>query len=175
MVQKYDVGVRPVTSAQFGTPSPNASRRSSAWPGTAGNHDTFGDQDEEGVFRADASHHLLDLDVVELGGLTLGGLSGIVGDPGRRNRRTEDEYLAGLDVLAGHVPMIDVLVLHESPGLPERGLWGNERITDLLRRRRVSALVVCGHSHWRKPLAELGSVAQVLNADARCIVLVSAG
>lgn len=140
--------------------------------GVAGNHDTFGEPHEQSAFRRYAGRYLLDLDIVKLAGLTIGGLSGIVGDPGRSNRRDEDEYLAGVDVLIGHEPMIDVLVLHESPGLPERGLRGNERVADLLRRGAVP-LVACGHTHWRRPLVDLGSSTQVLNADARCVVLIS--
>lgn len=142
--------------------------------GVAGNHDTFGGLQEQRAFRSDAGRHLLDLDVVELAGLVIGGLSGIVGDPGRSNRRSEEEYLAGIDLLTSHQPMLDLLVLHESPGLPERGLVGNGRVADILRSRRVP-LVVCGHSHWTEPLVDLPSGTQVLNADARCVVLVPPG
>jgi len=141
--------------------------------GVAGNHDTFGEPQQQTAFRAEAGRYLLDLDVVQLGGLTIGGLSGIVGDPGRPNRRTEEEYLAGIEILTNHQPMLDLLVLHQSPGLPERGLVGNEQLADLLLSRQVP-LVACGHSHWTEPLVDLPSGTQVLNADARCLVLVSA-
>lgn len=141
--------------------------------GVAGNHDTFGDQREEKSFRSGAGRYLLDLDVVTVGGLSIGGLSGIVGDPGRRNRRVEDEYVVGVEVLTT-APGLDLLVLHESPGLSQHGLVGNERVAQLLGARHVP-LVVCGHSHWGQHLAELPSGTQVLNVDARCVVLLPAG
>lgn len=140
--------------------------------GVAGNHDTFGDEHEERAFRSGPGRYLLDLDVVTLAGLRVGGLGGIIGDPGRRNRRTEDDYEAGLELLATDAPSLDLLVLHESPGVAELGLIGNERLTRILGRRRVS-LVACGHAHWDYPLLELPSGTQVLNVDARCIVLLA--
>jgi hypothetical protein len=32
-------------------------------------------------------------------------------------------------------------------------------------------LVICGHSHWDEPLAELPGGAQVLNVDGRAVLL----
>lgn len=39
---------------------------------------------------------------------------------------------------------------------------------------RAVPLTVCGHSHWKSPLAAYSS-GQILNVDARVIVLVGAG
>jgi Icc protein len=138
--------------------------------GVAGNHDSFGEGQERAAFRASAGRHLLDLDIVELYGLKMGGLSGIIGDTRRPSRRLEDEYLAAVELLLSHP--LDLLVLHQAPGDSVRGLPGSERLREILEAGRPT-FVACGHSHWAKPIIELTSGTAVLNVDARCVVLVS--
>jgi Icc protein len=137
--------------------------------GVAGNHDNFGDPEEEAAFRAAAGSHILDLDVIELGGLTIGGVGGVIGDPKRPHRRYEDDYLAAVQLVLREP--IDLLVLHESPGLPERELPGKERLRATLEAGRPT-LIACGHNHWDEPTVELASGSLVLNVDARCVVLI---
>lgn len=145
--------------------------------GVMGNHDTFEDSAtiREGAalrsFPVGHGVHLLDVSTIELGGLRIAGVGGIIGDPKRPRRRSEDDYVdkVGL-MLSRRRP--DLLVLHESPGFPERGLRGSTRLREVIEARPPS-LVVCGHIHWESPFIELSSGVQILNVDARCVVLIN--
>lgn len=66
---------------------------------------------------------LLDGGVVRvLGNLNVGGVSGIVGNPNRNQRRTEDDFLAALESVTDQAP--DILLLHQGPTDPEGRLVG---------------------------------------------------
>ena len=136
--------------------------------GVAGNHDMFGSDADFAAFRRGAGRHILDLDVRTLGGLKVGGLSGIVGDTKRPNRRSSEEFLDAIALLL--LESIDVLVLHDAPALPERNQKGNEGLRALLDVG-PPIVVACGHHHWDDPLVELASGALILNVDSRCVVL----
>jgi hypothetical protein len=140
----------------------------------AGNHDLFGpllsgpDFDR---FRDESDIHFLDGDVVELDGLRIAGISGILGNPRRPWRRAETSFTdLILDVLS-HDP--DVLILHDGPDAPEKGLRGWSSIREALELGR-SLLVVRGHAWWESPLALLENSTQVLNVDSRAVVLTPA-
>ncbi len=132
-----------------------------AWvAGVAGNHD-----DTDGVADLDRAH-LLDGDVVELDGIRIGGVGGIIGNKPKPGRRPEAKQLALVDRVldAG----IDILVVHEGPhgGDHQPG-------SDVLRATIEAApvaLAICGHDHWREPLAAYDG-GQVLNVDSRVVVL----
>ncbi|MCA9661183.1 MAG: metallophosphoesterase [Myxococcales bacterium] len=137
--------------------------------GVAGNHDLFGGDEGLAGLRAEEGIHVLDGDRVHVDGLRIAGVSGITGNKRKPNRRPADAFVAAVrDSLAGRP---DLVVLHEGPSGGERQR-GNDRLRELLHGKRVTA--ICGHVHWRHPLAELGA-AQVLNADGRVIVLGRAG
>ena len=61
----------------------------------------------------------------------------------------------------------DVLILHEGPEGDE-----DQRGNPMLREwvDDHGALVICGHVHWERPLAERQG-GQILNVDARAVVL----
>lgn len=136
-----------------------------AWiVGVAGNHDLVTAEEVAGLGGVAA---LLDGDVVEYGGVRFGGVSGVIGDPRRTDRRAEAEFLAQLDAVAKAAP--DVLVLHEGPPGVRREQAGNP----LIGERLIDAgtlLTVCGHLHWDRPLARLGA-GHVVNVDDRVVVL----
>lgn len=139
--------------------------------GVAGNHDAFGHPRERAVFVTEERTHLLDGDVVELDGLRIGGVGGIVGDPRRPNRRDPvDQTDLVLSVLARGV---DLLVLHEGPDVPGSDLPGEPALREALEVAEDRASVVCGHVHWRRPGARHGR-RQLLNVDARVLVLLPA-
>lgn len=139
--------------------------------GVAGNHDAFGHPRERAAFVAEERTHLLDGGVIELDGLRLGGVGGIIGDPRRPNRRDAiDQTDLVLSVLSRGV---DLLVLHEGPDVPDADLPGEPALREALEVAEDRASVVCGHVHWKRPLARLGRRA-VLNVDARILVLVPA-
>jgi hypothetical protein len=136
--------------------------------GVAGNHDMFGSDAEFSTFRQGAGCHLLDLDVRTLQGLKVAGLSGIVGDTKRPNRRSNEEFLDAIALLL--LEPIDVLVLHDAPAIPEQDQKGNEDLRALLDVG-PPILVACGHHHSDDPLVELASGSSILNVDSRCVVL----
>ena len=134
-----------------------------AWvAGVAGNHD-----DMANVVRlASPKLHLLDGDVIEIDGIRIGGVGGIIGNPGKKMRRASEEFLALVDRVIEQ--SIDVLVLHEGPS-GDDDQSGNIDIRAAVEAGGVG-FTVCGHSHWDEPLASHAS-GQILNVDARAVVL----
>jgi hypothetical protein len=141
--------------------------------GVTGNHDCYGPKDPPGrTFRKQPGVHLLDGTVADLDGLTIGGVSGIVGDPRKLHRKDLAEFLAVVSRLLSQ--RVDVLLLHEGPDGPG-GLRGNPEIRMTLERSTERPLVVCGHCYWPAALATLASGGQLLNVDSRVVVLVREG
>jgi hypothetical protein len=68
-------------------------------------------------------------------------------------------------------PQPDLLIIHESPVLPEIHGRGSLVIRQLLETNSCP-LTVSGHSHWQDALAELPNGTQVLNVDSRVVILV---
>ncbi|QDV40655.1 hypothetical protein Enr13x_04890 [Stieleria neptunia] len=134
--------------------------------GVAGNHDLFGDAATRPRFTDPV--HFLDNDTVTIDELPIAGLSGIPGNPRRPWRRTEDDFIEALEQLLCDAPAI--VVMHEGPDLPELGFRGSPKIRHVLERSE-STLVVRGHAHWNQPFAELSNGPQVLNVDARVVIL----
>lgn len=135
-----------------------------AWvAGVAGNHD-----DVSGVAALGAKVHLLDGRVALCDGLRIGGVGGIIGNPRKPGRRSEDVQLKMIaQVIDGGV---DILVLHEGPRGGDRQA-GNNAIRGAIDAGAVG-FTICGHEHWGEPLAEHPG-GQILNVDARVVVLVA--
>lgn len=142
--------------------------------GVAGNHDRFGSEREARRFRGEPGIYLLDGETVALDGLRIGGVSLIIGNPARPGRRSEDDFLASLQRVLDEQP--DLVILHEGPD-GNAGQPGNPQIRARLAAG-AAALAICGHDHWREPLAELATrgrdSVQVLNVDARAVLLTAA-
>lgn len=141
--------------------------------GVPGNHDTFG------PFLVPPRHltclehvHFLDGDIAEVREWTVAGLGGIIGNPSKLHRRTDDDYLRLLRDLLDLHP--DVLISHDGPDAPLQGYRGSSLVRELLEASRPT-LVVRGHAHWKEPLVKLAGGTQVLNVDARLVVLREAG
>ncbi len=133
-----------------------------AWvAGVAGNHDDISDVPALG-----ATVHLLDGEVVVLDGLRIGGVGGIIGNPRKPGRRSEADQLRTLEHVIGLG--VDVLVVHEGPH-GDDGQRGNPVIRAAIEAGEVG-FTVCGHDHWRAPLAAHRH-GQILNVDARAVVL----
>ena len=138
--------------------------------GVPGNHDGYGATVEEArAFQSEPGIHLLDGATVHLDGLDIAGLGGIVGNPRRDHRRALETFVAEADRLIATQP--DLLLFHEGPQGPGPDQPGHPVLTQHLAHR-ADPLIVCGHNHWDAPLAELESGLQVLNVDARVVVLV---
>lgn len=139
-----------------------------AWvAGIPGNHDTFGEPPQRRP-RFPAKLHFLDGDATEVDGLRIAGLGGIIGKATRPNRRSEDDYLATLRRLL--TPRPDVVLMHEGPEGTVPGQRGLSQVREILEEAGT-VLVVRGHAHWPQPFAEFESGLQVLNVDARVVVL----
>jgi len=135
-----------------------------AWvAGVAGNHD-----DVSGVAKLGPRVHLLDGELAEPGGLRIGGVSGIIGNPRKPGRRSEADQLRAIEHAIGHD--LDILVLHEGPRGGDQQP-GNHAIRAAIEAGAVG-LTICGHDHWRAPLAAHAH-GQILNVDARVVVLVA--
>lgn len=145
-----------------------AFRERFAWiAGVAGNHDLFGLSGRTHPPAHEASH-FLDGEIVNLGGLRIAGLGGIIGKPTRPQRREQEHYLQTLKHLLQQSP--DVLLMHEGPDGSASHQPGQAKIRDLLESQPPS-LVIRGHKHWDEPVAHFPSGLQVLNVEARIVIL----
>lgn len=135
-----------------------------AWvAGVAGNHD-----DVTALPRA-GHVHLLDTDVIDCGGLRIGGVGLIAGNPDKRGRRDEADQLERIEVIA--TSGVDLLLLHEGPsGDDDDDQPGHPLIREVIERARVP-LTACGHVHWDAPLARHAG-GQIVNVDSRVLVLI---
>ncbi|WP_254330550.1 metallophosphoesterase family protein [Corallococcus exiguus] len=140
--------------------------------GVAGNHDTFGGAGERERFFRQPRQKLLDGEVVTQDGLSVGGVSYIIGRPDKLNRREQSAQLERIEEVMLQEPQ--VLVLHEGPDAPGTRLRGNAVIREAVEPWS-KLLVICGHCHWDVPLVTLASGTQVLNVDARAVILRRAG
>ena len=146
----------------------NEFRQWFAWvAGVAGNHDLFGDQKKVHPDRIDRLH-FLEGDIEVIDGLRIAGLGGIIGNPSKPQRRTEEDYFRTLSSLLRGRP--DILLMHDGPDGLESAQPGNSMMRNLLEEE-PPGLVVRGHSHWENPFAEFPSGLQVLNVDARVVIL----
>ena len=135
-----------------------------AWVvGVVGNHD-----DVSGVAKLAATVHLLDGELATPDGVRIGGVGGIIGNPRKPGRRSEVDQLRAISRAIGHG--VDILVLHEGPR-GDDSQPGNHAIRAAIEDAGVG-LTICGHDHWRLPLAEHAR-GQILNVDARVVVLVA--
>ena len=136
--------------------------------GVAGNHDQFhGRTSVLGAF-ADVDHvHPLDGDEVTVDGLTVVGVSGIIGRSHKPWRLEPDRWTTLVERLLEAQP--DLLVLHQGPDAD--GRLGSEHVRQVLEASRACPLVVFGHCHWHKPTATLRGGTQLLNVDGRAVLL----
>jgi hypothetical protein len=131
--------------------------------GVAGNHDEVsagrvGDLGP-GAVLLDGSRH-------RYGELTVAGVSGVIGDPAKPFRRTEEAFLTTVGEVTSPPP--DVLLLHEGPRGTGPDQPGRVALRDLLERHTPS-ITLCGHVPWNRPAAPLGS-GHIVNVDARAVL-----
>jgi hypothetical protein len=73
------------------------------------------------AFKKQKNIHFLDGNLIEVDGLVLGGVSGIIGDKNKPFRVPELKYLQNLEKVVNKRP--ELLLLHESPEHDDH--WGN--------------------------------------------------
>ncbi|HEY4002042.1 MAG TPA: metallophosphoesterase, partial [Candidatus Xenobia bacterium] len=109
--------------------------------GVAGNHDRFGAHVSPAASSLAEGMHFIDSGQVDLDGLRVGGVGGIIGKAGRPQRHTEVAQ-RGRHVRALS-PTPQVLIMHEGPDVPVEGLRGRELVREMVDG--VGTLVVSGH------------------------------
>ncbi|MFY0675263.1 MAG: metallophosphoesterase [Bacteroidia bacterium] len=130
--------------------------------GIAGNHDIIKDTSEYRV----GNRTLLLKETIEIKGLKIAGLSGIIGNPSKPFRLTEIDYFKSLEKLLKQKP--DILLTHLSPADNERNLQGDENLSQKLAKHDI--LSFCGHSNWNEFNPIRFEKANVLNADSKCYI-----
>ncbi len=118
------------------------------------------------AFKKQKNIHFLDGNLIEVDGLVLGGVSGIIGDKNKPFRVPELKYLQNLEKVVNKRP--ELLLLHESPEHDDH--WGNSEIRKILEKS-MPVSVFCGHSHWKKVAAEYPNGCKIYNIDSRVIIL----
>ena len=93
--------------------------------------------------------------------------SHICGNPDKQNRRAPESFIAAVRQRLAARPHL--LVLHEGPDGGEPTLRGNPELRAALGSQPT--LVICGHVHWDRPLVTLATGPQLLNVDARVVLL----
>ncbi|NMT63482.1 metallophosphoesterase family protein [Marinobacter orientalis] len=111
---------------------------------------------------------LLDADLLMVSGFRVGGVSGVIGDPKRHNRRSEEAFLAAMEHVTRQSP--DILLLHqgtEDVGLNQLGVPA----IALSLETGFAGMTVFGHTRWSEHfLINLGD-GQAVNVDGRVIIV----
>lgn len=136
--------------------------------GVAGNHDRFGNPTEIEEFKKLKDIYLLHKTSVNVSGIEIGGISGIIGRNDKTNRVEEVDYIKNLQKLLRK--KLDFILLHETPDYPLLNQIGNSKIRATLEKGSKSK-ICCGHCFWEKSLVELENKTQVLNSDSKVIIL----
>lgn len=149
----------------------DAFARSYKWVvGVAGNHDTFGDQPSHFPKMHSDHVHLLNANRIDMAGLSVAGISGVIGNPRKNFRRAHFDFIETLDSILAEPT--DITVMHIGPDFPAlKGCKGVLEIREVIEKRKPS-LVVRGHCHWPQPLVELTTGTQILNVEATVVILV---
>lgn len=135
--------------------------------GVAGNHDSFADTGSfSGIFDDLPHVYGLAADSVTVDTLTIGGVSGIEGNPRKFWHYPLDELSQRLnDVLAADP---ELLLMHDGPAHPSESAQLKCWYTKAMRH--YEGLVIRGHRHWMEPVIDIKRF-QVLNVDSRAVVL----
>ncbi|MFK7970931.1 MAG: metallophosphoesterase [Bacteroidia bacterium] len=136
--------------------------------GVAGNHDTFGTKEEQSDFQSSPGIHLLHKEHLQIDGLSIGGISGIIGRKGKPNRVEEGDFLITLKRLLKKG--LDLVLLHETPDFPELGFIGNPKIREVIEQAK-DATVCCGHCFWGKTIVKTGHNTTIMNLDSKVVIL----
>lgn len=127
--------------------------------GILGNHDLLPEF---------APFEVLDGHEVSLGELRIGGVSGVIGNPRKPNRKSPEDYRQSLHRVLRHPP--DLLLLHESPRIEGVNLPGRADLAEWLSQTSIGTLICSGHVPWDTLTADLPPH-QVLNVDQRVVIL----
>ncbi len=128
----------------------------------------LGNHDEVDVNGLRSEIRILDGEVVTTDTFTIGGVSGIVGNPRKNNRKPESDFLSAVDKCSNS--RTDLLLLHQGPQGSTDAARGSELINHQLQRRS-NLLVLFGHCHWPAPFYNEGQNL-FCNVDARVLAFI---
>lgn len=132
--------------------------------GVLGNHDELTDP----ISSLPPNVSILDGETKTALGICVGGVGGVIGDPKRHLRRTEEAFLQQLESVTAAAP--DLLLLHQGPDDPATFRKGDPSVR-LSLETGYAGLTVFGHTRWSdSPLIHLGD-GQALNVDGRVVVV----
>ncbi len=135
--------------------------------GITGNHDDFGT--DLNRLKQIENVHFLANDLLQLNGLKIAGLSGIIGRIDKNFRLEEQFYLNAFEKLLKQQP--DLVLTHLSPHFEEYGFLGEPQLTTILEKYAENVLC-CGHSYWNThQVFTLENATQILNADSKVFIL----
>ena len=129
--------------------------------GVYGNHDEI----EESMLPENCT--VLDIQSLDISGVRVGGVSGIVGNPKRHMRKQQGEFVKAVEKVLKQ--KIDLLIAHQGPSGEEE----EERGDFLLRESLATGgetLYIFGHCHWKTFHRTLGQN-HLLNVDNRVLVI----
>ncbi|MCI0680990.1 MAG: hypothetical protein L0Y71_02705 [Gemmataceae bacterium] len=148
------------------TPVLNAmSRIAARTVAVLGNHDEVANDQLAG------SITILDDDVISTDSFVIGGVSGIVGDAARHQRRSEADFVKAVQRCAA--ARIQILMLHQGPQGPSDAYRGLSPINALLQARS-GLLVLFGHCYWPDPFHIEGRNL-FCNVDGRVLLFIPEG
>ncbi len=125
--------------------------------GVNGNHDIVLDKELEN------NAIILDGDLKNIKGIQIGGISGIIGNTDRNQRKTHLEFDKSLQRVVTR--KTDIIIMHQGPDDLHNGQPGEPLIREYLEDKG-SSIVIFGHCHWSKAFIEIGNN-QALNVDNR--------
>lgn len=137
--------------------------------GVPGNHDMIGTgnskvkefQFEENIKYLENHNH-------NISGLNISGVGGTIGSSKKINKWREEDFLKAIKTQTIKKP--NLLLLHEGPDFPNDSFIGTASVRELLEKS-PSTVVCFGHNHWEEPLRELSNGTQLLNLEARSVIL----
>jgi len=105
-----------------------------------------------------------------ISGVRIGGVSGIVGQSNRNQRKSKNQFLKELSKVTNGKN--DIVLLHQGPEDLVNNQTGEPLITHHLESKG-NGIVAFGHCHWEEPLISIGEN-QVLNVDNRLYIVSAA-
>lgn len=136
--------------------------------GVPGNHDRFGDEDGRAELGREPGVLDLDRSPAAPDGLRLAGVGGIADPRPFPEHYAPREYAARVARALAYEPR--VLVAHASPRGRGKRFPGCPVLAEALAAAG-DTLVISGHKHWDRPVAEHAGGGPVLNVDRRAVLL----
>jgi len=136
--------------------------------GVAGNHDDFGNPTEFAAFKSEEDIYYLDKEIHQIKGISVGGISGIIGRPTKHFRNEEKSHLKELGKLLRKEP--DFILLHEGPNHLNPKFRGSDNIRETMEASKSGSIICFGHNHW-KPTLVKNKETQLVALDGKCVIL----